>query len=155
MPAASTPYRTILQRENGMPKKFVLHPKLEQDTVPVTDLSFCTVRLMDDSRFPWIILVPKLADLREIHRLEKRMRGILMEEIADCASAMEREYSADKMNVAALGNMVPQLHIHIIARFEGDAAWPGPVWGVGEAEPYGDLMPTTVLRIHEILHGAG
>jgi len=137
-----------------MPKKFVLHPMLDQDTVPVTDLPLCTVRLMDDSRFPWIVLIPKLADLREIHRLEKRMRHELMDEIALCSAAMEREYSADKMNVAALGNMVPQLHIHIIARFESDDAWPGPVWGVGEALPYGDLMPTTVLRIREVVKGS-
>ena len=137
-----------------MPKKFVLHPRLEQDTVPVTDLPLCTVRLMDDSRFPWIVLIPKLADLREIHRLEKRMRHELMDEIALCSAAMEREYTADKMNVAALGNMVPQLHIHIIARFESDDAWPGPVWGVGEALPYGDLMPTTVLRIREVVKGS-
>ena len=138
-----------------MPKKFVLHPMLDQDTVPVTDLPLCTVRLMDDSRFPWIVLIPKLADLREIHRLEKRMRNELMDEIALCSAAMEREYSADKMNVAALGNMVPQLHIHIIARFESDAAWPGPVWGVGEALPYGDLMQAEVRRIREVIHGAG
>lgn len=136
-----------------MPKKFTLHPRLEQDTVPVVDLSLCTVRLMDDSRFPWLVMIPRQADLREIHRLEKRMRTELMDEIALCSAALEREYTADKMNVAALGNMVPQLHVHIIARFEGDAAWPGPVWGVGEAHPYGDLMPTTVLRIKEVLQG--
>ena len=137
-----------------MPKKFILHPRLEQDTVPVIDLSLCTVRLMNDRRFPWVVMIPKQADLREIHRMEKRMRHVLMDEVSACAAAMEREFTADKMNVAALGNMVPQLHIHVIARFEGDAAWPGPVWGVGEAEPYEDQMPTAILRIREVLKGA-
>ena len=115
---------------------FDLHPKLEADTKQVLDLPLCRVLLMNDCRYPWLILVPRRPDVREIHGLDATDRFQLMEEIAGCSAALEREVEAFKMNVGALGNMVPQLHVHVIARFENDPAWAGPVWGVGEAEPY-------------------
>ena len=115
-----------------------LHPKLEADTKQVLDLPLCRVLLMNDSRSPWLILVPRRPDIREIHGLDAADRFQLMEEVAGCSAALEREVDAYKMNVAALGNMVPQLHIHVIARFENDPAWAGPVWGVGNAEPYSE-----------------
>lgn len=117
---------------------FDLHPKLEADTKQVLDLPLCRVLLMNDSRYPWLILVPRRPDVREIHGLDAADRFQLMEEVAGCSAALEREVDAYKMNVAALGNMVPQLHIHVIARFENDPAWAGPVWGVGNAEPYSE-----------------
>jgi len=117
---------------------FELHPKLEADTKQVLDLPLCRVLLMNDSRYPWLILVPRRPDVREIHGLDAADRFQLMEEVAGCSAALEREVDAYKMNVAALGNMVPQLHIHVIARFENDPAWAGPVWGVGNAEPYSE-----------------
>jgi len=117
---------------------FDLHPKLEADTKQVLDLPLCRVLLMNDSRYPWLILVPRRPDIREIHGLDAADRFQLMEEVAGCSAALEREVDAYKMNVAALGNMVPQLHIHVIARFENDPAWAGPVWGVGNAEPYSE-----------------
>lgn len=115
---------------------FQLHPQLAADTREVMRLGLCRVLLMNDRRFPWLILVPERADIREIHQLSAADRAVLIEEAARTAQAMERLYKADKMNVAALGNQVPQLHVHVIARFTTDPAWPTPVWGKGKAEPY-------------------
>ena len=105
---------------------FELHPRLAADTREVTRLSLCRVLLMNDRRFPWLILVPARADIREIHQLSAPDRATLVEEIATVAQAMETLHKADKMNVAALGNQVPQLHVHVIARFTSDPAWPNP-----------------------------
>lgn len=115
---------------------FQLHPQLAADTREVMRLGLCRVLLMNDRRFPWLILVPERAGIREIHQLSAADRAVLIEEAARTAQAMERLYKADKMNVAALGNQVPQLHVHVIARFTTDPAWPTPVWGKGKAEPY-------------------
>lgn len=126
---------------------FDLHPKLEADTKQVLDLPLSRVLLMNDSRYPWLMLVPRRPDTREIHGLDAADRFQLMEEIAGCAAALERETNAFKMNVGALGNMVPQLHVHVIARFENDPAWAGPVWGVGTAVPYeADAIEETAAR---------
>lgn len=115
---------------------FQLHPRLEADTREVARLALCRVLLMNDRRYPWLILVPQRADIREIHQLSAADRAALIEEIAAVAHAMERLHKADKMNVAALGNQVPQLHVHVIARFTTDPAWPGPIWGKGSPEAY-------------------
>ena len=115
---------------------FELHERLAADTVLVTDLALCRVLLMNDRRFPWLILVPRRPGLRDFDDVAGAEKADFHAEI-DLASAVLREATgAEKMNVAALGNMVPQLHVHVIARFAGDAAWPGPVWGVGQADPY-------------------
>lgn len=108
---------------------FALHPRLEADTLVLGELPLCRVLLCLDGRYPWVILVPRREGVREIHGLSVRDRATLMEEQAAVAAAMQAALSADKMNVAALGNMVPQLHVHVIARFEGDDAWPGAIWG--------------------------
>lgn len=108
---------------------FALHPRLEADTLVLGDLPLCRVLLCLDGRYPWVILVPRREGVREIHELSAEHRATLMEEQAAVAAAMQAALSADKMNVAALGNMVPQLHVHVIARFEGDDAWPGAIWG--------------------------
>ncbi|MGY8997244.1 MAG: HIT domain-containing protein [Alphaproteobacteria bacterium] len=118
------------------PGTFVLDPRLEGDSVPVCDLDLCTVRLMKDARFPWVILVPRIADLAELIDLSHADRQVVTDEIDRVTRALYAHTSAEKMNVAALGNMVRQLHVHVIARFAGDAAWPGPVWGVGTAQAY-------------------
>ncbi|MCC7045204.1 MAG: HIT domain-containing protein [Alphaproteobacteria bacterium] len=115
---------------------FQLHPKLEADTREITRLNLCRVLLMNDRRYPWLILVPERAEIREIHQLSAADRATLIEEVAGVAEAMERLHKADKMNVAALGNQVPQLHVHVIARFTTDPAWPGPIWGKGSPAPY-------------------
>jgi diadenosine tetraphosphate (Ap4A) HIT family hydrolase len=115
---------------------FTLHPTLARDSVEVARLPLCRVLLMNDSRFPWLILVPARESMRELHELQAGDRAVLIEEIAQASEALGRLVQPDKLNVGALGNIVPQLHVHVIARFATDAAWPGPVWGSGAAVPY-------------------
>jgi diadenosine tetraphosphate (Ap4A) HIT family hydrolase len=115
---------------------FTLDPRLAADTIVVGDLSLSRVLLMNDARFPWLILVPRRAQLREIVDLAASEQSALMGEITAVSLALQRLTSPHKLNVAALGNQVAQLHVHVIARFTDDAAWPRPVWGVGTAEPY-------------------
>ena len=98
-----------------------------------------------DARYPWLILVPRQADLREMHDLSNADQMRLMTDITHISQAMQTAWQADKVNVAALGNMVPQLHIHIIMRYRDDAAWPGPIWGVGAAQHYSDAALTDAL----------
>ena len=117
---------------------FALDPRLEADTHPVCDLGLCTVRLMNDANHPWLILVPKRAGLAELIDVAPDDRARLTTEIDAVSRALQRTTACDKLNVAALGNQVRQLHIQIIARFESDAAWPGPVWGKVPAKPYSD-----------------
>lgn len=112
---------------------FELHTQLAADTIHVTDLKICRVLLMDNSNFPWLILVPMRENLREIFNLSSEDYTQAMEEIRTVSQKFSEFTKADKMNVAALGNMVPQLHIHIIARFKNDSAWPNPVWNSGVA----------------------
>ena len=115
---------------------FQLHPQLEADTHLICRTENCQILLMDDARFPWIVLVPEVADIRELYELKEQQQHQTYQSILRISKSLAEYSNADKMNVAALGNQVPQLHIHIIARYETDAAWPGPVWGVGQAEPY-------------------
>jgi diadenosine tetraphosphate (Ap4A) HIT family hydrolase len=124
-----------------------IHPTLARDTVEITEITeitviarlpLCRLLLMNDRRFPWLILVPEREGAREIHDLPPADRAVLVEEIASAGAALARAFHPDKVNVGALGNIVPQLHVHVVARFAADAAWPGPVWGSGAAVPYGD-----------------
>jgi diadenosine tetraphosphate (Ap4A) HIT family hydrolase len=117
---------------------FILHPTLARDTVEVTRLSLCRVLLMKDRRFPWLLLVPERKSVREIHELSAADRQILIEEVAQASQVLSRLFHPDKLNVGALGNIVPQLHIHLVARTTTDPAWPGPVWGFGPAEAYAE-----------------
>ncbi|WP_372398728.1 HIT family protein [Azospirillum sp. HJ39] len=115
---------------------FSLNERLQADTYPVMDLDLCRVLLMNNALWPWLILVPMRDGAVEIHRLDEADQITLMREIAQASRALETLFAPDKMNVGALGNMVPQLHVHVIGRTRGDPAWPGPVWGSGHAEPY-------------------
>ena len=115
---------------------FAVHPRLEADTVFIADWGLSRVLLMNDSRFPWLVLVPRRADLVELHDLGHAERMVLIEEIARASKGLKLLTGAAKINVGALGNLVPQLHVHVVARNSGDAAWPGPVWGQGTAVPY-------------------
>ena len=117
---------------------FSLDYRLETDTLHLGDLLLSRVRLMNDARFPWLILVPRKPDLREFTDLAAPERAMLMEEIAAASTALQDATGAQKLNVGALGNRVPQLHVHVVARFEADSAWPAPVWGNGRGEPYAD-----------------
>jgi len=115
---------------------FTLHPRLEADCVFMRDLPLSQLRLNNVKTVPWLILVPRRPDVLEIHQLAATDRALLIEEIAQTSHALTELYAPDKINVAALGNIIPQLHVHVIARFATDAAWPGPVWGRVAAEPY-------------------
>jgi diadenosine tetraphosphate (Ap4A) HIT family hydrolase len=118
---------------------FSLHPTLARDTVEVARLPLCRMLLMNDRRFPWLILVPEREDAREIVDLAPADRAVLIEEIAQASAALRSLFQPDKLNVGALGNVVPQLHVHVIARFAADPAWPGPVWGSGAPQPYQEI----------------
>jgi len=113
-----------------------LHPQLANDTAPVIELPLCEVRLMDDANHPWLVLVPRVADMVEIIDLEPARRAQLMVEIDAACRALKALFAPHKLNVAALGNLVPQLHVHVIARYRDDIAWPRPVWGNATARPY-------------------
>jgi diadenosine tetraphosphate (Ap4A) HIT family hydrolase len=116
---------------------FVLDPRLAADTFPIGDLELSRMLLMDDARFCWLILVPRKADLSELIDLDVHERAILMEEIAGISEVLRVLPEVDKINVGALGNIVRQLHIHVVGRRIGDAAWPGPVWGAGAPVRHG------------------
>jgi len=115
---------------------FELHERLAADSAPVASLSLCHLRLARDARYPWAILIPQRAGVSELTDLAPPDQGQLMAEISAVSHALRQLHAPDRINVASLGNLVPQLHIHVVARFRDDAAWPGPIWGVGQAEPY-------------------
>jgi len=115
---------------------FELHQRLAADTLFVADWPLCRVLLMNDARFPWLILVPRKSDLRDFDDVDQADKQDFYEEIELTSRALRGATNAKKMNVAALGNMVPQLHVHVVARFSNDEAWPAPVWGMGEAISY-------------------
>lgn len=116
--------------------EFCLHPQLVADSLLLGELPLCLVLLANDRQYPWLILVPKQAQLREIHHLSESNQQQLMRESCALAQLLEVELKAEKINVAALGNMVPQLHVHHVARFSSDAAWPAPIWGKHPALAY-------------------
>ena len=115
---------------------FSLDPRLDADTLAVAQLPLSSLRLMNDSRWPWLILVPRIADACELHDLTEADQQQLMREAALMGRVLKRATSCEKINTAAIGNIVRQLHVHVIARRQGDANWPGPVWGFGTREPY-------------------
>lgn len=127
---------------------FMLDKRLAAVTVQLRDLPISRLLVMDDARYPWLVLVPRRAHLTEWHELEATDRIMVSEEIATVSAALKSLTRCHKINVANLGNVVAQLHIHVIARNPGDAAWPGPVWGQGEAVPY---APEALERFIEAL----
>lgn len=131
---------------------FTLHPQLAADTVVVGDLPVCRVLLNKQfSQYPWLILVPKRTGCRDLTDVPPLDYAPMMEEVREVHDKLRDFSKADKMNVGALGNMVPQLHIHLIARFKGDEAWPAPVWGKGEAKPYADGGAEMAEKLREVL----
>jgi diadenosine tetraphosphate (Ap4A) HIT family hydrolase len=115
---------------------FQLHPRLKVDSIFILDWSLSNIRLVNDARFPWLLLVPQRADVCEWHDLAAADQSLLATEIGVASDALSKLTNATKINVGALGNIVPQLHLHVIARFADDPAWPGPVWGFGDGAPY-------------------
>jgi diadenosine tetraphosphate (Ap4A) HIT family hydrolase len=131
---------------------FQLDPRLAADTLALARLDLCDVLLMNDSRFAWLVLVPQRAGLVEIADLTPSERTLLWHEVDRAGAALRAVVPCDKLNLGALGNIVRQLHVHVVARREGDAAWPGPVWGSGPAEPYGEHAREALLdRLRETL----
>ncbi|MFE8071451.1 HIT family protein [Marinobacteraceae bacterium S3BR75-40.1] len=119
-----------------MDKAFELHSRLAADTVALTQWPLCEVRLMNDAQYPWVLLIPRRSDIREIYQLNETDQQQLWRESAVLGQWLMEEFKGDKLNVAALGNQVPQLHLHHIVRYEGDACWPAPVWGQRPNQPY-------------------
>lgn len=127
---------------------FELHERLAADTWTVKDLALCRVLLMNDKRYPWLVLVPRREGLRDFHDVAAADKATFLAEIDHVSDVLKVQTAAHKMNVAALGNMVAQLHVHVIARYEKDETWPGPVWGVGEAVSY---LPSEAGSLIEVL----
>jgi diadenosine tetraphosphate (Ap4A) HIT family hydrolase len=126
-----------------------LHPQLAADTVPVCDLALSRLLAMNDANFPWLVLVPRRAGVSEIIDLGAE-QSLLMDEISLVSRALKDETGCDKLNVAAIGNVVPQLHIHVVARRKDDAAWPKPVWGAVPRRDYeADAMERFVTAIRD------
>lgn len=126
--------------------EFTLHEKLAADTLSLGQSRLCDVRLMNDSHYPWVLLVPRVAAIREIYELSGEQQLRLAEESSILGEGMMKAFDGDKFNVAALGNMVPQLHVHHIVRFVDDSAWPGPVWGKVAPQAYGEAELAEVKK---------
>jgi diadenosine tetraphosphate (Ap4A) HIT family hydrolase len=124
---------------------FALDPRLAADTRPVASLPLCDVLLMNDARYPWLILVPRRAGLVEITDLHADEQAVLWQEVNRAAAALRAVAPCDKLNLGALGNIVRQLHVHVVTRVEGDAAWPGPVWGHGQAAARNDSQAKLLI----------
>tara|TARA_R110002153_G_scaffold6556_24_gene30137 strand:- start:1342 stop:1779 length:438 start_codon:yes stop_codon:yes gene_type:complete len=117
---------------------FVLHPQLTKDSELVTELNLCSVRLIRDGNYPWLILVPRIANISDVIDLSDTHQQILWQESALVSRALKHLFTPDKLNIAALGNMVPQLHLHHIVRYQNDVSWPKPIWGQVPAKAYSD-----------------
>jgi diadenosine tetraphosphate (Ap4A) HIT family hydrolase len=124
-----------LPEENDL-ATFTLDERLERDGIPIASIGLCQMRLMNDRRWPWLILIPQRADVSEVFHLSPLDQAMLTFETNMVATALKKVAGAEKINIGALGNVVRQLHVHVIARREGDPNWPGPVWGFGKAEPW-------------------
>jgi len=129
---------------------FAVDPAFEAGSIAVGDLPLCQVRLQTDARWPWLILIPRLPALREVEDLSAADRARLIEETVLAGQAVRAigaatGFTVEKLNIGALGNVTTQLHVHVVGRRAGDPAWPGPVWGVGVAEAYGDAALEAAL----------
>ena len=125
---------------------FILDSKLSQDSFVVCDLKISQLLLMNDSNYPWLILVPKKADLIELTDLSFEEQLEVLREINLIGEVLKEEFSVQKLNIAALGNVVKQLHIHVIGRFENDASFPKPVWGAITSKPYEERVAQELIK---------
>lgn len=126
---------------------FELDARLQADTAMVGDMALSRLLLMNDARYPWLILVPRQAGLVEITDLSDSQAMTLMSEIRQCCKALRAAGACEKLNIGALGNVVRQLHVHVLARTAGDEAGNGPVWGVGRAQPYAASARDRLLAV--------
>ena len=135
-----------------MTKTFQLHPRLKEDCITIGRFDLCQLLMMNDSQYPWFILVPEKADIKEIYQLTKPERLTLTEESSYLAENLVTLYKADKINIAAIGNLVSQLHIHHVVRYQTDKAWPVPIWGKFDPIPYTrQQISDNVARVKEQL----
>jgi len=121
---------------HAMRTPFSLDDQLSGDSHPVAELELSSLRLMDDSNYPWLVLVPRVAGVRELYELDLGQQSLLLGEVNRVSRVLKSVFRPYKLNIAALGNLVPQFHVHLIARYEDDPAWPAPVWGRIHARPY-------------------
>jgi len=119
---------------------FQLHPRLKNDSIELGEFSLCKLLLINDSQYPWFVLVPKKTDITETFQLLEEDQQLLQQESSILAETLASLYKADKMNVAAIGNLVPQLHIHHVVRYKNDIAWPAPIWGKFDTVPYSSIQ---------------
>ena len=126
--------------------EFQIDPRLQADCLLVSELPLCRLLLMDDARWPWLILVPRIIDATEIHLLDKNDQQKLQNETSMIADILSRITGCEKINTGALGNIVRQLHVHVIARSTNDENWPGPVWGYGKRKPYEAQAAQTLIE---------
>jgi diadenosine tetraphosphate (Ap4A) HIT family hydrolase len=133
---------------------FQLNDRLKSDTLEIGRLDLSLLLLMNDRSLPWVILVPERDGIKEIDELSADDRILLIEEIACASQAIRRLYHPDKINIGALGNLVPQLHVHVIGRYVTDRAWPRPIWGIGPMQPYdSDEVDKVLGQIRTALNG--
>lgn len=129
-----------------------LDPQLADDSHPLATFDLCELRLMDDANYPWLVLVPRLPGAIELLDLDASQRHLLTDEIDRTARALRSAFRPHKLNVAALGNLVPQLHVHVVARFREDPAWPAPVWGRVAARAYSpEALVERIARLQDVL----
>ncbi len=128
-----------------MSESFILDERLKKDTLKVASWPLSEVLLMNDVRYPWLILVPRVVGVTELHRLNESQQIQLLAESNKLSRVMEAIFDPFKLNIAAIGNVVRQLHIHHVARYEADFAWPAPVWGQGESELYSPVRSEEIL----------
>ena len=131
--------------QNAASANWTLHPQLERDTVPIGDLALCRALLINDANYPWMLLVPRRPGVVEIIDLSEAEQATLMAEIAQASKVIKVMTGCAKINVAALGNVVPQLHVHVIARGRSDPAWPKPLWGAVPPIVYSESALRSVL----------
>ncbi|WP_460950337.1 HIT domain-containing protein [Pseudomonas marginalis] len=131
---------------------FALDQRLQQDTLVMGDFPLCRLLLSNDSNYPWFILVPRINDISEVFQLDVADQQRLWQETTALAQSLNGGFCADKMNIGALGNVVSQLHVHVIVRKRDDAAWPAPVWGKHPAQSYTDAQVAAIRgRLRELL----
>ncbi len=123
-----------------------LHPQLKKDCIELGEFTLCSLLLLNDANYPWFILLPNRAGITEMHQLSEVEQQQLMTESMFFSQCLEQVFQADKLNIAALGNVVPQLHIHHIARFTTDACWPAPVWGAVSTIPYNEAQLKSIKK---------
>lgn len=130
---------------------FEVDERLAQDTIFLGDFALCRVLLMNDSRYPWLILVPRCAAISEVFELTVEQQQQLWQETSYVGKVLKEVFQADKINIATLGNVVKQLHMHVLLRMHNDEAWPAPIWGKGDAQPY---SAEAIVKVREDLHKA-